>query len=116
MRPSVDGDRDDMTKARRSSDIHDDAACPLPLDEVVQLIERTTWRLIDTAPRDGTPIIAWDVDRTTPLCGTWVIARWRRGRESEDPEQGAWEIVPGLYALALSHWMPVPPQPAPSED
>lgn len=45
--------------------------------DVADLLERTTWRLIDTDPRDGTPIITWDVDPTTNPIGDWVIVRWQ---------------------------------------
>jgi hypothetical protein len=97
-------------------DFYLDLARRMPVEEIARLLERTTWRLIDTAPRDGTPIIAWDIDPTTNPTGDWVVVRWRPAATSRDPGGGAWMIAHDLYTYAPSHWMPVPPQPPPPED
>jgi hypothetical protein len=88
----------------------------MSVDDVAELLERTTWRLIDTAPRDGSPIIAWDVDPTTNPTGGWVIVRWQALPTRQAAGEEAWVIVDGVYTCAPSHWMPVPPQPPPPED
>lgn len=105
-----------MLDEDQPSNFYLDQARRLPVKEVAKLLERTTWRLIDTAPRNGTPIIAWDVDRTTNPIGNWVVVHWEETPTLRDPAAGVWVIVPGIYTCAPSHWMPVPSQPPPPED
>jgi hypothetical protein len=86
----------------------------LRLDEIARLLERTTWRLIDTAPRDGTPILGWSNDLTSGFEESWVVARWQ-ATPSQPWPGGAWVSALGL-PMVLSHWMPLPPRPNPPED
>lgn len=65
----------------------------------------TAWRLIKTAPKDGTTIFA---------------ANWRLGQRGlvHMNSQGEWEMVNGLtnYPMGVgfnpTHWMPEPEQPS----
>lgn len=98
------------------SDLALEQARHLSMDEVARLLERTTWRLVETAPRDGTPIIGWNTDPTTNPTGTWVVAHWEAAATSQDPAGGSWVVVTGFCSHVLSHWMPVPPKPPPVED
>jgi hypothetical protein len=98
------------------SDLALEWARHLSVEEVARLLERTTWRLIETAPRDGTPLIGWDIDPTTNPTGTWVVAHWEAAPTSQDPAGGGWVVVTGFCSHVLSHWMPVPPQPPRMED
>lgn len=70
------------------------------------------WRPIETAPKDGTSIIAWCVHRNAPyakdaVAEGWegpVIASWTTFNE------GGW-VWHGLCGT-FSHWMPLPGPPA----
>ena len=70
----------------------------MSVENVADLLKRTTWRLIDSAPRDGTPVIAWDVDRTTNPTGSWVIVRWQA-----IPTRQAAGKKPGSSLMASIH-------------
>jgi hypothetical protein len=69
-------------------------------------MSKPKWQSMETAPRDGTPILAWDGHGV--LCVGY--------REVSDGT-AIWEIghsVAGFYiipALALTHWMPLPEPP-----
>ncbi len=85
------------------------------------------WQPIETAPKDGTAILA----RNENTGGTYVVG-WHRGGASDDLEdEPHWSDTPNansaesLYfnGLYFTHWMPLPaapgeaPQPIqPSED
>lgn len=64
-----------------------------------------TWQTIESAPKDGTEILAWDgYDMTTV---SWFQAT---------PKYGAWHLVAaGAYAEDCdwepTHWMPLPEEP-----
>jgi hypothetical protein len=61
------------------------------------------WRDIDTAPQDGTHVLAWDVtnDQVT-------IAVYLEGSEGWN---GWYQYGDLLEQANLSHWMPLPPRP-----
>jgi hypothetical protein len=75
------------------------------------------WRVMDTAPRDGTRILLSDKD------GDLHIARWMR---ATSPEAGdavlasgsgwvIWRDEAGAAAIVVdspTHWSPLPPSPA----
>ena len=65
------------------------------------------WQTIETAPKDGTPILGWDGTQITSIF-------W------DDPSyglNGLWRVsCPGEWAdddsFFPSHWMPLPEPPA----
>jgi hypothetical protein len=60
----------------------------------------TDWQLIETAPRDGTPILVCVAGQD------WVdIARW--GSVIPGRAYTGWMIA-GNYQIRPTHWMPVP--------
>ena len=77
------------------------------------------WRLIDTAPKDGTRVMLW---RGFPQYGDWdemVIAEWH-GDEWQWPADratthGEWsqdDLEDGFsQANGFTHWLPLPEPP-----
>lgn len=71
----------------------------------------TDWQPIETAPRDGTDILAWCADRAVVTFWGEVMARddgtegWILSYDGADP---LWHSLP-------SHWLPIPPKP-PTEE
>lgn len=69
-----------------------------------------SWQPIETAPRDGTAIIAWlrlNVER--PELGWVGLVRYK-----EHPSGAAWTSMDDQYSCDLSiatHWMPLPEAP-----
>jgi len=76
---------------------------------------RIGWQPIETAPKDGTRVLAW-----TRNAQSAFVAFWREhGLAPEDEERG-WLTLMGVRATSehgsdLSHWMPLP-SPPPSSD
>lgn len=67
------------------------------------------WQPIETAPKDGTPVLGWDGDCMTTVQWWWPSIG--------TPADGYWDLVcAGMYASdgewAPTHWMPLPPPPA----
>ena len=58
------------------------------------------WKPIETAPKDGQAILAWDENET------WEIAYRQRGK---------WRYGPKGYSFNPTHWMPLP-DPPPKRD
>jgi hypothetical protein len=59
-----------------------------------------TWRDIESAPKDGTHVVAWlgDVHRVAVICWTLMGNRER------------W-YEPGMGGCTPTHWMPLPAPP-----
>lgn len=68
--------------------------------EITRLREAQGWQPIETAPKDGTPVLAWDE-------GAVCIVTWVSG-DSVDPD--GWYDVQRLDP-APTHWQPLPPAP-----
>lgn len=67
------------------------------------------WRPIETAPKDGTPVLLWvGVGMSEPWAQT---ARW-----VNEPESGwsGWvDTYEGFDLAEPTHWMPLPAPPSP---
>lgn len=70
------------------------------------------WQPIETAPKDGTRIIAWRVNVMSPF-----VVFWREhGLSAEDGEFG-WLTLSGIkvhrcYGADPTHWMSLPAPPS----
>jgi hypothetical protein len=58
------------------------------------------WRQIDTAPKDGTAFLMFNLDWSS----RFQIARWYRGRPRPTGEDG--------WGKSPTHWMAIPPMPS----
>lgn len=63
------------------------------------------WQPIESAPRDGTPVLVWD-KIVGVLTVHWRASEWRHVWDSEP--------IPGPEAI--THWMPLPPPPEAPHD
>ena len=73
----------------------------------------TGWQLIETAPKDGTPVLLWDPNSMwEPLCFV-VVARWFDG-EWQFLDSATADEYPGNGTSHATHWMPLPPAPSQS--
>ena len=59
------------------------------------------WQPIETAPRDGTAVLAWN-----PMIG--IYKTWF---DSDDWVMNGWGDKPGVWYPAPYKWMPLPPPP-----
>lgn len=67
------------------------------------------WQPIESAPKDGTTILAWDGDlqavvRWCSCKQEWLVLR----ADDNDGEAIFWE--------KLTHWLPLPPRPTTTEE
>ena len=64
------------------------------------------WQPIETAPRDGTPILGARLD-----CNDQYVMYWME--EDETAPLYRWAIIDGgvMHKDALTHWMPLPEPP-----
>lgn len=64
------------------------------------------WQPIDTAPKDGTPFLAYDSHRQAMF-----VAKWHHNY-SDNPADGYWSnIVGDDDTCHPTHWMPLPKAP-----
>lgn len=83
-------------------------AAPGMIEEIKRLRAEQEWQPIETAPRDGTRILAWFDHLPHPVI-SWFI---RRGKKS-----GKWSSCGIGYSASFSldveptHWKPLPPPP-----
>lgn len=72
-------------------------------EEQAKVIARlkNPWMPIETAPKDGTWVLAFSPDGETLGVAQWTGTQWRDSGNSEDVE---WE-------WNVTHWMPLPPPP-----
>ncbi len=74
------------------------------------------WRLIATAPKDGTYLLLWEQYSTNPFVGCWAFGAWTVSHEHVDAE-GGWDGANVVDALSMpiTHWMPIPAPPTSAE-
>lgn len=99
------GDRNSEADEQTVGD-YIDAADPSTILELIQrLREAERWQPIDTAPKDGTRILAWVKGR--PLDDNRCIVEW-----VEVAGEGQWAISDNKwFRLHPTHWMPLPEPP-----
>lgn len=61
----------------------------------------TDWQPINTAPRDGTPVL------TYRRAGLMAVAQWAPSAAS----RAEWLCTDGCFLVGITHWMPLPPGP-----
>ena len=61
------------------------------------------WQPIETAPKDGTKILAFDPSLFGICLAIWYQGGWYVSEESQDGS--------GYEDMPISHWMPLPPPP-----
>ena len=73
-------------------------------------VEMSTWQPIETAPKDGRPILAYGhIALSNHAIGVVVWSETYGLWDAEnDPDQGPWDSKP-------THWMPLPEPPTASE-
>lgn len=96
-------------------------------DRVVQerdaLARRVTWQPIETAPKDGSPMLLWDAEREIPIVGMWVSFAGTNSPESYEPAYSGWDSMSGVPTwldaspdAQPTHWMPLPAPPVRDEE
>ena len=78
------------------------------------------WRPVSTAPKDGTPVLLWDVNSSygcEPKGGSWVVASYYAYSECDVRHPGGqWNCFYGPgQASHPSHWAHLPPHPIPTQ-
>lgn len=76
------------------------------------------WQPIETAPRDGTPLLLWGIEGCSELHRPRlfkgvVIASWLGGSADAEGDDW-WDEQGGVYYASwvrASHWMPLPDAP-----
>ena len=63
------------------------------------------WKPIETAPKDGTPILAFKPNERRS--GSWTAAVYW----DDTNHRSGWVFVGGREAECPSHWMPLPEPP-----
>ena len=103
---------------KESAALHDDngdliakAAMIKARDSVAELIEITSWKPIDSAPKNASILISggtYNVERYENLpCDFVTIAYWYRDHWRGSQEEGHDE----WYVHLPTHWMPLPEPP-----
>jgi len=62
------------------------------------------WHPMETAPKDGTNILAFDPADTDEVCQGYVVVRWHRDEWVEASGEQYQTYKP-------THWMPLPGKP-----
>jgi hypothetical protein len=83
-----------------------------------QLEAEAEWQPIEIAPKDGTYILLWEQYSDNPFVGCYLdySKSWSVSHEHVDAE-GGWEgaIVVDRLTMPITHWMPLPKEPASPE-
>ena len=62
------------------------------------------WQPIETAPKNGTLILAYETNTDDEYLSGCMLAWW-------NPRQCFWEIDGGGFGGELTHWQPLPEPP-----
>lgn len=75
------------------------------------------WQPIETAPRDGSDVLLFEVYERLPAIGWWCEkkGRWYANTEVYDVDGNAC-IIDKLYNDGITHWMPLPSAPVQEGD
>jgi hypothetical protein len=100
-----------------SESIHEDSGHIFGIDEAADailaalpdMIAPLVWQPIETAPKDGSLILAWyvtETNRHAVFCTNLRLAQWIVDADT-------WRVdgVGGNVKPELSHWMPMPAPP-----
>jgi hypothetical protein len=71
------------------------------------------WRLIETAPKDGSLILLFEKYSEGPFVGRWNVGLWRVWKEHVRAE-GGWDgaiLCDEITQCFITHWMPLPEPP-----
>jgi hypothetical protein len=90
------------------------AANPAVVLALLDALDAREWRPIETAPKDGSAIIAYDPGGTFPNGGT-NPACVGLASFATDQLNGSYWRGPGTPKGYPTHWQPLPPSPSPEE-
>ncbi len=99
--------------------------------EITRLRKEREWRTMDSAPRDGTPVLVWFRNRCHvaeygpvlhPDNKCWFVREPATGVEEKaclvaviDPPTMGGNPIPGTFS-GPSHWQPLPAPPSSQDD
>jgi hypothetical protein len=65
------------------------------------------WQQADTAPKDGTPILAHERNRPNRI----AVVRWQYLTHEDRSAGGWWSTIPACSGFKPDFWMPLPEPP-----
>jgi hypothetical protein len=92
-------EEDDEFGRERYSKMED---CIADVRAVLSALPETQWQPMETAPKDGTPILGWSGY-------SYEVTQWSQAAEQ-------WLICDGEHGFDLTHWMPLPASPSSPEE
>jgi hypothetical protein len=73
------------------------------------------WQPIETAPKDGTSILACVAGASVPVIAKWVVTprhgKWVAADEDDFDSMEDWAEYVSAHDFPATHWMPLPPAP-----
>lgn len=97
--------------ARKQLLDHNDSKTAALLDWAVTA-EPSGWRPIETAPKDDTEVLLWEVGSNVPVIGSWYDRRerWCASTEHYNTDGDAC-VIDTLWSDGIQHWQPLPQPP-----
>jgi hypothetical protein len=79
--------------------------------------EGEAWLPIESAPKDGTTVLLWEQYNDVPAVGHYSVrhGKWYANTSNYDADGDA-IVIDKLVQELISHWSPLPPAPAQSEE